>query len=228
MEPLAECPQPLSLVKKNNLLTGQRRGGVCGPWGAPKFFIFCLGNICLTTKGGGIFKGTHAPVPNTQNTIFKRNKSCQTNVSVSCPYVLFNTIKQTNWVDWVEKHAHLGNTSTLQPEENGWALHKDFYTGDQMPPNLCYLLLGNGNPFETSDTCREWFLLWSWWMRVMNNNRSHVYFVIKCNSTMFGEMAPNFHKIWICTKWHWNVVRLLIINDESWSSMIPNVWLIAI
>ena len=58
--------------------------------------------------------------------------------------------------------------STLQPDQNGWVLRNnmyviDWFTGEQLPPSLCDLLVSDGNPshdFEVDETEAETLAVW--------------------------------------------------------------------
>ena len=82
--------------------------------------------------------------------------------------MLSNKIKRTNLVTWVWKHACRQDPSTLQPDQNGWVLRNnmyviDWFTGEQLPPNLCDLLVYDGNPshdFKVDETEAETLAVW--------------------------------------------------------------------
>ena len=77
--------------KENDLLTGQRRGGVCGHCGAPKFVVFCLGNICLTTKRGVSLKAHMLPYQTDKKQPSKEIKIAK--LTCLCPVHMFYSTK---------------------------------------------------------------------------------------------------------------------------------------
>ena len=132
--------------------------------------VLCLCNVC-TAKNGECEQSTLWYIwmyicPQKAN--FKSIKGINPTSLPPCSDVLSNKIKHTNLVTWVWKHACRQDPSTLQTDQNGWVLRNnmyviDWFTGEQLPPSLCDLLVSDGNPshdFEVDETEAETLAVW--------------------------------------------------------------------
>ena len=94
--------------------------------------------------------------PNQPNQPLQNIKGCDASLLPPCQSVLSNKVRRCNFIAHTWKNAHKSNTTSMQPENNGWHLLDQNYSitwfeGDQMPQIISNDVDQIGNESDLDD-----------------------------------------------------------------------------